>query len=210
MTETTSDAHIAHGEDDAAVITTTGEDELGDDEVDAEVLAMQERIREMEAEAAQLLEMQAQVQKDQDQASAQATPAPGSEEQKEYVDARSIYIGNVDYSSSPEEIQSHFQSCGTINRVTILCDKFTGHPKGYAYVEFADPSCVMNALVLSDSIFKGRAIKVTAKRTNVPGMRGGRGRGGYRGGFRGGFRGAHTGFRGRPAYRSRRGNFAPY
>lgn len=36
----------------------------------------------------------------------------------------------VDYASTPEEIQAHFASCGTINRVTILCDKFTG-PKGY-------------------------------------------------------------------------------
>jgi polyadenylate-binding protein 2 len=37
----------------------------------------------------------------------------------------------VDYGSTPEEIQAHFASCGTINRVTILLDKFTGHPKGY-------------------------------------------------------------------------------
>ena len=37
----------------------------------------------------------------------------------------------VDYGATPEEIQAHFQACGTINRVTILCDKFTGHPKGY-------------------------------------------------------------------------------
>ena len=29
------------------------------------------------------------------------------------------------------EIQAHFQSCGSINRVTILLDKFTGHPKGF-------------------------------------------------------------------------------
>lgn len=36
----------------------------------------------------------------------------------------------VDYSTTPEELQQHFHSCGTINRVTILCDKFTGHPKG--------------------------------------------------------------------------------
>lgn len=36
----------------------------------------------------------------------------------------------MDYSATPEEIQQHFQACGTINRVTILCDKFTGHPKG--------------------------------------------------------------------------------
>lgn len=35
----------------------------------------------------------------------------------------------VDYHATPEEIQQHFASCGTINRVTILFDKYTG-PKG--------------------------------------------------------------------------------
>jgi len=66
----------------------------------------------------------------------------------------------VDYGATPEEIQQHFQSCGTIHRVTILCDKFTGHPKGFAYVEFADPSFVENAMVLNESLFRGRLLKV--------------------------------------------------
>ena len=33
-------------------------------------------------------------------------------------------MGNVDYSCTPEELQLHFQGCGTVNRVTILTDKF--------------------------------------------------------------------------------------
>lgn len=75
----------------------------------------------MEAEAAKLREMQASLdQQDND-----------LREDKEDIDARSIFVGNVDYGASPEEIQAHFQSCGSINRVTILLDKFTGHPKGW-------------------------------------------------------------------------------
>lgn len=81
---------------------------------------MKKRVQEMEAEAAKLREMQAQL----DQQSSELR------ENKEDVDARSIFVGNVDYGASPEEIQTHFQSCGSINRVTILLDKFTGHPKG--------------------------------------------------------------------------------
>lgn len=42
----------------------------------------------------------------------------------------SIYVGQVDYSSTPEELLAHFESCGTVERVTIVCDKFTGRPKG--------------------------------------------------------------------------------
>ena len=82
---------------------------------------MKRRVAEMEEEAAKLREMQASLDKEQD----------NLREDREDVDNRSIFVGNVDYAASPEEIQAHFQSCGSINRVTILLDKFTGHPKGF-------------------------------------------------------------------------------
>lgn len=85
-----------------------------------EIAAMKRRVAEMESEAAKLREMQSTL--DQQSESLQ--------ENKEDVDARSIFVGNVDYGASPEEVQAHFQSCGSINRVTILLDKFTGQPKG--------------------------------------------------------------------------------
>ncbi|KID97040.1 Nucleotide-binding, alpha-beta plait, partial [Metarhizium majus ARSEF 297] len=166
-----------------------------------EITAMKRRVAEMEEEAKKLREMQATL----EQQSADLA------DDKESIDARSIFVGNVDYSASPEEIQAHFQSCGSINRVTILLDKFTGQPKGYAYVEFTEPSLVAQALILNESVLKGRNIKVTPKRTNVPGMSRGRGRGGFRGGRgfhgRGGF--PRGGYRG--GYRGRgRGAHAPY
>ncbi|KAJ3411391.1 hypothetical protein HDV05_002316 [Chytridiales sp. JEL 0842] len=163
--------------------------DMVEDNVDAELEAMKARMKQMAEEAAKLTEMQEQLEKDMN-----STPADA--DAKEEIDKRSIYVGNVDYSSTPEEVQAHFQSCGIINRVTILCDKYTGHPKGFCYVEFADSANVQNALALNDSLFKGRLIKVTAKRTNVPSFMRGGGRGGFRGG-RGGFRGG----RGRGAYR---------
>eukprot|EP01088_Endostelium_zonatum_P019994 TRINITY_DN7161_c0_g1_i1.p1 TRINITY_DN7161_c0_g1~~TRINITY_DN7161_c0_g1_i1.p1 ORF type:complete len:237 (+),score=69.47 TRINITY_DN7161_c0_g1_i1:66-776(+) len=105
--------------------------------------------------------------------------------QSKSVDVRSVYIGNVDYSSTPEELQTLFQSCGLIKRVTILCDKFTGHPKGYAYIEFAEEESVNNAMSLDGSFFHQRQIKVNPKRTNLPGVTAGavppRGRGRGRG-----------------------------
>lgn len=85
---------------------------------------MKKRVAEMESEAAKLREMQETL----DQQS------EGLQENKEDIDARSIFVGNVDYGASPEEIQAHFQSCGSINRVTILLDKFSGQPKGYVLV----------------------------------------------------------------------------
>ncbi|KAL2342086.1 hypothetical protein Fmac_010026 [Flemingia macrophylla] len=146
---------------------------------------MKKRLKEMEDEAAALREMQAKVEKEmgsvQDPANASVSQA-----NREEIDARSVFVGNVDYSCTPEEVQQHFQSCGTVNRVTIRTDKF-GQPKGYAYVEFLEVEAVQEALSLNESELHGRQLKVTAKRTNIPGMKQHRPRRAnpYMGGFRG-------------------------
>ncbi|XP_027367021.1 polyadenylate-binding protein 1-like [Abrus precatorius] len=89
---------------------------------------------------------------------------------KEEVDSRSIYVGNVDYACTSEEIRRHFQGCGAVNRVTILTT-ISGQPKGFAYVEFVEVDAVHNALFLNESELHGRKLKVCAKRTNIPGMK---------------------------------------
>ncbi|KAF2430705.1 hypothetical protein EJ08DRAFT_217098 [Tothia fuscella] len=94
--------------------------EAGDDE---EMAAMKTRLAAMEQEAAKLREMQSNIQGENNFAQHQ-------HEHKEDIDGRSIFVGNVDYGASPEEIQDHFKGVGSINRVTILLDKFTGSPKG--------------------------------------------------------------------------------
>ncbi|GAX75335.1 hypothetical protein CEUSTIGMA_g2780.t1 [Chlamydomonas eustigma] len=184
-----------------------------------ELEAMKKKLQEMEAEAALLKSLQAGT----------STGAPGSDsgaalddDAKAEVDARSVFVGNVDYSCTPEELQQHFQACGTVNRVTILTDKF-GNPKAYAYIEFLEVDAVANAILLDGTELRGRPLKVGQKRTNVPGLkfrggyapRGGRGyavRGGYGGrGGRGGYYGGPPA-RGGYAPRGRgRGRFyAPY
>ncbi|KAH7084883.1 hypothetical protein BKA63DRAFT_4637 [Paraphoma chrysanthemicola] len=178
-------------------------DTAEDPNEEEEISAMRRRVQEMEEEAAKLREMQQSLD----------TERHEMRESKEDVDARSVFVGNVDYGASPEEIQAHFQSIGSINRVTILLDKFTGHPKGYAYVEFTEPSLVNQALVLDNSEFRNRNLKVVPKRTNLPGMtRGGRGggRGGPRGGGGGyGGRGGPYGGRGGGGYGGGGGGYGP-
>ena len=41
-----------------------------------------------------------------------------------------------------------------------MCNKYDGHPKGFAYVEFTDKDSVQTAMALDDSLFRGRQIKV--------------------------------------------------
>ncbi|KAJ9534579.1 hypothetical protein QJQ45_022068, partial [Haematococcus lacustris] len=146
----------------------------------AELEAMKKKLKEMEEESARLKALQSG-------GSADAAAVSGAAEaaSKEEADSRSIYVGNVDYSCTPEELQQHFKACGTVNRVTILTDKF-GSPKGFAYVEFLEVDAVGNAILLDNTELRGRNIKVVQKRTNVPGLKArgrGRGRGaGYMGG----------------------------
>ncbi|KAL2249009.1 polyadenylate-binding protein 1 [Sesamum indicum] len=137
---------------------------------------MKKRLQEIEEQAGALREMQAKVEKEIGGAAPEdSTGASAAQAEKEEVDSRSIYVGNVDYACTPEEVQQHFQSCGTVNRVTILTDKY-GQPKGFAYVEFVEVEAVQNALLLNESELHGRQLKVSAKRTNIPGMKQYRGR----------------------------------
>ncbi|KAG0165235.1 cytoplasmic RNA-binding protein [Apophysomyces sp. BC1015] len=204
MSESEANA-VAAAEQEIRQEETPAVDPEAEGDVDKELEAMKARVKEMEDEAAKLRVMQAEVEK-----------SMGPEEDKELVDSRSVYVGNVDYGATPEELQAHFQSCGTINRVTILCDKFSGHPKGYAYIEFAEPTFVNAAVILNESLFRGRLLKVSPKRTNVPGFaQRGRGRGGFRGAFRGGMMPyfGHSpvyGYRGRGRGRGRGAFYAPY
>lgn len=167
---------------------------------------MQSKLDEMEQEAEKLKKMQDEVEEQIMGGGADGSDA--AQAASEEIDMRSIYVGNVDYAATPEELHEHFQSVGTVNRVTILCDKFR-NPKGYAYIEFAEKEAVETSLSLNESVFKGRPLKVTAKRTNIFGFNrgggGGRARGhgpAFRG--RGSGRGFHPYARG-PRGRGRRG-----
>ncbi|NXO40543.1 PABP2 protein, partial [Locustella ochotensis] len=189
---------------------------------DPELEAIKAKLREIEKEDERLKELQLEAESHLFMSSeADTCPSvrdnsllstalfPLTTKEKMEVDQRSIYVGNVDYGGTAEELESHFNSCGQINRVTILCDKFSGHPKGYAYIEFEEQSSVKAAVELDESVFRGRVIKVLPKRTNMPGISS-TDRGGYRGYFHtrgglsrwGGYYGQHPRVRGR-TYRGR-------
>uniref|UniRef100_A0A1I8A3U2 RRM domain-containing protein n=1 Tax=Steinernema glaseri TaxID=37863 RepID=A0A1I8A3U2_9BILA len=86
------------------------------------------------------------------------------------ADAKSIYVGNVEYKSTENDLRAHFGGCGTIERISIITDHFSGHPKGYAYVQFSVKEEQQKALALSGSELNGRAITVAPKRTNFRNM----------------------------------------
>lgn len=100
-------------------------------------------------------------------------PAKLSREEKYAIqveaDRRSIFVGNITSDVTPETIEEHFARCGEIKRITLLHDKHTGVPKGYAYVQFESPEVQQEALELNGTELKGNKITVYKKRTNLPG-----------------------------------------
>ncbi|QLL33994.1 hypothetical protein HG536_0F03190 [Torulaspora globosa] len=87
------------------------------------------------------------------------------------ADSRSIFVGNITSEITPEIIEEHFKNCGNIKRITLLYDKNTGAPKGYAYVEFNSIEEQRKALEYNGSNLKETVITVYKKRTNLPGYR---------------------------------------
>lgn len=126
-------------EDKAAAAKTTDDDQYDDENEDLE--ALQQEIARMEAEAARITKETEQLQKKKDAVAGEgkaggsgtANTTNGAATNGEGTAAKdnlSIYVGQVDYSTTPEELLAHFQPCGTVERVTIVCDKMTGKPKG--------------------------------------------------------------------------------
>ena len=106
--------------------TNEGEQEENDDE-EEDLEKLQKEIERMEAEAARITKETDDLEKQKQEAGKTETTSEKSSENK---DACSIYVGQVDYSTTPEELLGHFEACGTVERVTIVCDKYTGRPKG--------------------------------------------------------------------------------
>ncbi|CAJ0563323.1 unnamed protein product, partial [Mesorhabditis spiculigera] len=139
-------------------------------DMDQDFEDIERQMAEIEEEQKKLQDLQGEVTADlmnisssSQNGSVSGFPPTLTPEEKAELDARSVYVGNVDYGCTAEELKAHFHGCGSVSRVTILCDNF-------AYVEFSDQDGVKNALQMDESLLRGRQIKVCQKRTNKPGI----------------------------------------
>jgi len=72
-----------------------------------------------------------------------------------------LYVGNLAFSSSQEDIESLFAQHGGVESVNVITDRDTGRPRGFAFVEMADAESAQNAIrALDGTSFDGRSIKV--------------------------------------------------
>jgi cold-inducible RNA-binding protein len=92
-----------------------------------------------------------------------------------------LFVGNLPYDASEDEIRSHFASAGTLASVFIPVDRETGRKRGFAFVEFDDAAAAQEAIRLfNNQPFKGRSLAVNEARAKEPGSRPAPSGGGYR------------------------------
>jgi len=51
---------------------------------------------------------------------------------------KNIYVGNLDFATTEQELRSLFEPYGQVDNVNIAKDKFSGQPRGFGFVEMAD------------------------------------------------------------------------
>jgi len=97
---------------------------------------------------------------------------------------KNIFVGNLSYNVSENELRSVFEEYGTVDRVSVVTDRDTGQQKGFAFVEMSVDAEGDRAIEsLSGREMNGRALTVNEARPKAD--RGSGGVGGY-GGNRGG------------------------
>jgi RNA recognition motif-containing protein len=92
-----------------------------------------------------------------------------------------IYVGNLSFDMSEEELRKEFEAFGKVDSVNIIKDKFTDRSRGFAFVEMAVAEEGKAAVAaLNGKDIKGRALNVSEARPKTDARRGGGGGGGGR------------------------------
>jgi RNA recognition motif-containing protein len=104
----------------------------------------------------------------------------------------SIYVGNLSYEVTEEDLSSVFAEYGTVKRVQVPTDRETGRMRGFAFVEMAADTEEAAAIdALDGAEWMGRSLKVNKAKPRED--RGGGGGGRYGDNRRGGFSGGGGG-----------------
>ncbi len=100
-----------------------------------------------------------------------------------------IYVGNLSYEVSQEDLQQAFEGFGQVESVKVIQDNYSGRSKGFGFVEMEDSAEAHSAIDgLDGKELKGRALKVGKARPRSENRGyGGNRRGGRQGGRRGSY-----------------------
>jgi RNA recognition motif-containing protein len=95
-----------------------------------------------------------------------------------------LYVGNLPYSATEEELSTLFGQAGTVTSVAIIKDRETGRSKGFAFVEMSSSEEAQKAInLLTGHMLGGRDLRVSIARPREEGSGGGGRSFGNRGGY---------------------------
>jgi RNA recognition motif-containing protein len=79
-----------------------------------------------------------------------------------------IYVGNLDFTASEQQIRTLFAAYGAVKTVTIVTDRDTGAPRGFAFVEMTSARQAQDAIrTLNGSSHGGRTLLVNEARPKL-------------------------------------------
>lgn len=74
---------------------------------------------------------------------------------------KNVFVGNMNFKTTEDELRALFEPFGEIGRIHIINDRDTGLPRGFAFVEMADPSEAAKAIAdLDGKEVAGRNLRV--------------------------------------------------
>jgi len=105
-----------------------------------------------------------------------------------------LYVGNLSFQTSEAELRAHFEQFGAVTDIYVAMDKFTGRPRGFAFVTMGTAEEAKVAIEKTNGVdLGGRTLQVNEARPKEERSPGGFGGGGGGGGFRGERRGGFGG-----------------
>jgi RNA recognition motif-containing protein len=100
---------------------------------------------------------------------------------KKEGDRMNIYVGNLSFEVTEEDLRQAFEAFGQVTSVNIIKDKYSGESRGFGFVEMPTKAEAESAITgLNEKELKGRTLRVNEARPRSEGGRGGGRRGGGR------------------------------
>eukprot|EP00622_Pseudochattonella_farcimen_P003741 FR738980.1.p1 GENE.FR738980.1~~FR738980.1.p1 ORF type:complete len:196 (+),score=8.80 FR738980.1:84-590(+) len=78
-----------------------------------------------------------------------------------FEDPNKLFVGNLAWNTTKQELQAFCETIGPVSHVKIVKNRYTGLPKGYAFVRYCMPISATSALdILNDAELNGRLVRV--------------------------------------------------
>tara|TARA_A100001015_G_scaffold45151_1_gene49734 strand:+ start:136 stop:408 length:273 start_codon:yes stop_codon:yes gene_type:complete len=81
---------------------------------------------------------------------------------------KKIYVGNISFDTSEEELRSEFSEFGDIEEVKIIIDHQTNRSKGFGFITFSTPEAMEASLVKNGEEVQGRKLRVNQAEERKP------------------------------------------